>query len=224
MQRRFSTYHLTSAAHNARIAGEAEEAIESQGRDGEFRNESLRRWQPIHDAHVVTTFIESFASVEAAVNEHLSRPQCRGGSEISQFADNYPGDLIEEKSTLPKVQLVLRLSGGGEFETGETPYQDIELLRKLRNHFVHHEHKRASDSILGGLETKNVDENPFAGGGVGQLDNYLSYECAIWSFDSSIEFLNEFYDRINVNRPCSAYQDTLRAEAETGWIEQEPQW
>lgn len=223
MQRRFTTYHLTSAAHNARIAGEAEEALSKEGSEGEFRNESLRRWQPIHDAHVVTTFIETFAAIEAAVNEHLSRPRGRGSSEIQYFTDNYPGDLIEEKPTLPKVQLVLRLSGSGEFETGEAPHQDIELIRKIRNYFVHHEHKRASNSILGGLETKTVDSNPFAGD-VEKLDDYLSYDCATWAFDSSMRFLDEFYNRINIDTPYSAYQDRLKSETETGWLEQEPQW
>lgn len=222
MKRKFAVYHLDSAAHNARIAGEAEEARENRGRDGEFRNESLRRWQPIHDSHVVTAFIECFAAIEAAVNEEISRPQGTGGSNIREFEENYPGNLIREKSTPQKMQLVLRLSDAKKFERGKNPYQDIDLLRRLRNHFVHHRHERASDSLIGGLESKNIDKNPFtSGGGLGE---YLSYDCAGWAFNSSIAFLNEFYDRIDADPPYSAYEDKLKSEMETDWREQEPQW
>lgn len=224
MKRYFSTYHLTAAAHNARIAGEAEEAKVSEGFDGEFRKESLRRWQPIHDAHVVTTFIESFAGVEASVNELISRP---GGSRIErirQFNENYPGDLIREEPTLVKAQLILRLSGEDEFDKGSKPYQDLELLRKLRNHFIHHKHRKASDSVLERLRSNNIDTNPFDPHSQGHLGGYLSYDCAKWAFFSSIKFLNDLHDRISIRRPYSSYEERLKAEIETDWIEREPGW
>lgn len=224
MQRRFSTYHLTAATHNARIVGEAENAMRETGYDATFQNESLRRWQPIHDAFVVTTFITSFAAVEAAVNEEISRPRGKGGTEIQDFRENYPGDLIREKSTLPKAQLVLRLSDADQFDTGRIPYQDLDLLRKLRNHFVHHQHQRPSGSILDGLETKAEDSNPFQGDAGGRMGGFLSFDCAQWAVESAIEFISQFYHKIGEEPPFSAYRERLLNEMEPDWREQEPQW
>lgn len=222
MERYFSTYHITAAAHNGRVAGEAEQALEEQGMDGTFRNESLRRWQPIHDAHVVTTFIESYAAIEAAVNEILSRPEGSGRHQIMKFTENYPGDLTREKPTLAKVQLVLRLSENEPFDEGSEPYQEIELLRKLRNHFVHHRFEEPSQSLRGGLRARTLEGNPFEGGE--NLGIYLSYDTARWSFDSCIEFLDQFFARTDVKPGYANYKDRLRREIETDWLEQEPQW
>lgn len=222
MERYFATYHITSAAHNGRIAGKAEEALEEVGRDGTFRKESLRRWQPIHDAHVVTTFIESYGAIEAAVNEMISQPEGSARNQIQSFNEIYPGDLIREKPTLAKAQLVLKLSKNEAMEAGEQPYQDIELLRKLRNHFVHHRFREPPESLLVGLKSKNIAENPFEARD--NFGKFLSYDCATWAFDSCISFLDEFYSRLDAKPGYSSYKDRLRAEIETDWLEREPQW
>ncbi|WP_411967748.1 hypothetical protein [Haloferax sp. YSSS75] len=224
MNRRFSTYHITSAAHNGRIAGEAEEAKCAKGIDGIHKNESIRRWQPIHDSHVVSSIIAAYAGVEASINEFISRPAGPHQQEIRHFNRNYPGDLIREKPTLKKAQLVLRLSGVDVFANGEELYQDVNLIRMFRNHFVHHKQQSASNSLIGGLSTKGVGNNPFAGDSIGELDQYLSYSASKWAFESSLDFINEFHHRVETSSPFEAYEERLRNEIQTDWVGREPQW
>lgn len=228
----FGTYHLTSAAHNARIAGEAEIALEEKGLDGTFRGESLRRWQVIHDSHVITSFISSFAGVEAAINEFIQSPfDFELSSKFEEIRSAYPGDFIHHQSTLAKFQLVLLYTNHKPFDKGSEPYQSINLIRQIRNYFTHHEPEYVEvqegnpETRLGrALQTKNFDLNPFREDEPFFPGKCISHGCAKLVLDAVLNFLNEFYSRMDTHKPYGSWENELREEMEPGWTDREPNW
>lgn len=225
----FSSYHMVSAVHNARIAGKAEEELNQQGIDGEYRGESLRRWQPIHDAHIITSFTESYAGVETAINEYLNRGNLNEGT--LDFIHAYPGDFIYKEGTLDKFQTVLKASGCEPFETGSEPYQSVNLVRKMRNYFVHHDPEpievrgeEPATKLGRSLKTKDFELNPFRPSDPFFPGKCLSYSCAAWVFESCMDFMAEFSSRVDGADLFGKRKEWLERELRLDWEELDPNW
>lgn len=144
-RRKFATHHLTSAAHNARIAGIIEHRV--KGRDSEeiINGVEVGRLRTIHDSHVITSFISSFAGVETTINEFLHEVEHGTPDVDEEIVDRvldllsaYPGEFMRDMRTEAKYQLVLNHCDKDTFNTGEEPWQSMKIIRELRNYFVHH--------------------------------------------------------------------------------------
>lgn len=224
--RSFAKYHLYAAIHNCRKAGVIEEGVEGKSSDEIFRNESVGRWQPIHDSHLLACFSEAFSSVDSNINEILTGPR----SDDIDLLDNFPGQ-ITHKHTLEKYQLALSASNNEPFETGQEPFQSTDLLRKIRNYFVHHETERIelgddTHTLAKSLETKNVDfYNPFL---PDTHENFpslsLNYSVGAWAIRTAIKFTNEFRSRMGYSLLVGKTRETMMNELDPNWEEMDPQW
>lgn len=233
MEQRITSYHLTSAAHNTRLAGELEEAFDGD-LDDVYQGESFRRWQPIHDSHVISSIISAFAGVEAGINEfwkdvpvHAEYDTDRLRWFYAEFEDKFREWNL---STLEKYELALTCAGVEELNSGKEPYQSVELLRKTRNYVVHYEpewidqNKDDKHHIAQGLETKNIGLNPFREDSSQPIlpFDYFSYECGVWSVNTAIEFIDKFYSQLGSRNTYDDFIDVLLKELKTDWKETEP--
>jgi len=235
MKQLLALYHLTSAAHNARIAGELEDEF-SGNKEEVYRGESFKRWQPIHDAHITTCIMTAFAGVEAGINEFWDEPPWKAESNIervrwfsSEFSDNFRSWGL---STLNKYELALDCAGTEGFDQGEEPYQSVELLRRTRNYVTHYNPEwfdldnDEKHRIAQGLETKNIKLNPFrqtSSGAVIPFD-YFSYECGVWAVKTAFEFIDEFYSVLEAKHPYGDMDEVILRELETGWKDTCPEF
>lgn len=225
----YSTYHLNSAVHNARIAGEAENEVKEEGLEGRFKNESLRRWQPLHDSHVTTSLILSYAAVEAIVNEIIKQPYRFNikNERLDKLSSIYP---ILREGTIPKYQLVLICSDKEPIDTDGQLYEDIRILQKIRNFLIHYEPESwsaergsTSANLAESLKNKNIDSNPFRPDDTG-FGKYVSYDCAKWAFETVMNLFDSTFDKLDGRPPYYAYKDRLREEIKPGWEKRSPNW
>jgi len=182
-----------------------------------------------HRSFAVAAILASVAFLEAAVNElfaSASAPNLevgggRGGltaNERETLVD--VNDALANNRTLERCQLVLHLLGRQPFDRGTAPFQDVDLLVKLRNSLVHYKPEwraggieggqSAADSKLAkGLQTKHFSHNPFTGAGNPFFpDKCLGHGCAAWVWKAALAFADEFFHRLGV----TPVYDGIRAQ------------
>ena len=133
MRTYFSTHHFWAAKHFARLAHDAESA-----------HSGPPKFDVQHRAYVTDAVFSAVAFLEATVNEVFD-----------DVADAHPGyvdplspdcrrqmiglwdESVERRSALEKCQLALLCAQSTVFERGKQPYQDADLLIKLRNRLTH---------------------------------------------------------------------------------------
>lgn len=223
----YAGYHQTAAAHTARIAGEAEEALRTED------EELADRMSVIHDSMVISSIIESYAGVEATINEAIDTESnlfWEYHEDLRPFFDAYPGDFIREESTMKKYQIILYITDSDPFEPGKEPYQSANIVRRLRNYFIHHDPEFAGgspeepDTRLGkALKTKDFELNPFHDGYQFFPGNCLSYGCAQWAFAVCLDFIDKFYGRIEIEPQFELWREILEEELSTDWSSSIPE-
>lgn len=186
----------------------------------------MSRWSKIHDAHIATSFTESFAGIETLINEFLD--STRSSDQVEFFVSVYPGDFFRV-SPLEKYQTVLRIHGN-PFDKGSEPYQSANLVRRIRNYFVHYEpewlavNENEPDSDIGReLITKDFELNPFREEDPFFPGKCLSYGCAKWTFSKSMDFVEEFLKRVD-SQDYFQRREWLERELRLDWEELDPNW
>jgi hypothetical protein len=87
---------------------------------------------------VIASVILSVLSLEANINEHFVDPEVKDTFEgLSNNAREKLVELMGNARILAKYQHVLDIRGKPRFDHGSQPYQDTELLVRLRNALVH---------------------------------------------------------------------------------------
>jgi hypothetical protein len=115
----------------------------------------------------------------------------------------YIASTPEEMSTLDKYQIVLALCRRELFNKGKSPYQEVNLLRLLRNNLIHYEpewvsshpqkiEKQLMDKFELNPFFKKVKNSPFF------PFRCLSHGCAEWALRSALAFVDIFYKRANI--------------------------
>ena len=233
-RRTFATHHLTSAAHNARIAGIIEQRVKDRDSDEIINGVDMGRFETIHDSHVITSIISSFAGVETAINEFLHEVESGSPDIDEEIVDSvfdllsvYPGEFMRDMRTEAKYQLVLNHCDRDTFNTGEEPWQSLKIVRELRNYFVHHkpeilelpEEEEPSARMGRMLETQDFDLNPQWTDKEAPFFPHkcLSYGLCRWVFSSCTCFIEVFYEKIDSEPPYQPYEDKLKGEIEIEW-------
>ncbi|WP_431064830.1 hypothetical protein [Methylotuvimicrobium sp.] len=186
----FAVQHIMAAARFSRMCGEIESAYEDQPL-GNFFDTQI--------GAVSATVMLATASIESNINEYLCEPE--------QVFPNLSGEsphslvrLLEQKSILEKYQAVLSFRGVAEYPAGESPYQDVDALIKLRNALVHfkpewHDEQELHRKIEGRLKGR-FEINPAIGGnGVFFPQQCMSYGCTRWAVNTSLTFMKDFSKR-----------------------------
>jgi hypothetical protein len=112
-------------------------------------------------------------------------------------------------SVLTKYETALLLKGAPEFDRGKEPYQDVNLVIKLRNALVHYKPMWEPMDQTQGIEKLLKDKfppNPLQESAETYLPNRcLGYGCAKWSVRSVLAFMHEFFKRFGLPRYLGDY-------------------
>jgi hypothetical protein len=217
----FSHYHLQSAHYMASRSFKIEKEFISQKIDG------IPYFSLI--AYVTSCIFLSVAFLESRINElimevtdNISNPWNKGAISdddliafrrinIGQKRDPHYSKILE------KYQIVLLELGRSQFYRNRNPYQNVHILIKLRNDLIHFQ----PEVVL--VEPRNPSEehkllrtfkhkfpmNPIAKS-LNHLqypDIILGYGCARWAVNSSIEFVSEFNNHINLTQSYAGFMN-----------------
>jgi hypothetical protein len=183
--------HLMAALHFARQCYSVEARSIGTGHSEE------------HRSYVIGSVLSAVAFLEATVNEIFVEPRLFAMSPELQriFRKLWDCDLANS-SVLVKYEIALLLKGAPEFARGQQPFQDVDLVIKLRNALVHYkpewqplEQPQRMEKLLRNKFTLN----PLAGNDdVFFPGKCLSYGCAKWAVRSVLAFGNEFFKRFGM--------------------------
>jgi hypothetical protein len=209
----FSVTHHNAALHHAHEALAREEADTGPPRPDELLEE--------HRGYVTSSIISSFSFVEALVNEFV-----RGAAKRLKIDKQHVlvqlWPRIDRESTLEKAQIILAELEFPKFDKGCTPYQDVDLVRELRNELVHYRPKWGLMALVESevepgsgesakLERKlghRFDLNPLAEEGTYFFpDQCLGAGCAFWALGACRRFAEAFYEKLELEPPYTAQSE-----------------
>lgn len=205
----FSQYHIQSAVFHA---GEAKKILELYKKD----RTKMGLISPLR-SYVTSSIFHSVAFMEARINELLVNAKNGLSPWDKDKKDTYFAKLertikisgLERLTTLDKYQIVLELLSMPQFETNERIYQDVDLLRRIRNKLIHFEPDRfvyvqpekpsEEHKLLRALKGKfelNIIADDM--GRRNFPDILLGQGCASWSARSALVFVQNFDQAIEL--------------------------
>lgn len=100
-------------------------------------------------------YISSTAAVEAFLNEWAFGPMSQMLLKDTPLAD-FDTDWLEFLDIRPKLQILPQLMFGKSFDRATQPYQDFEILVKVRNDFVHYKMHKPMPKYVKVLEERSI--------------------------------------------------------------------
>lgn len=108
--------------------------------------------------------------------------------------------------TIDKYQIMLSICKKQKINTSTRPYQDVEILIKLRNSLIHYEPEYIESKFKNPAAQLHrfekylhgrIELNPFST----KLDDFypikiISYSCCDWALNSTIQFIKDFNKQI----------------------------
>lgn len=226
-----SGLHLDSALLFADEAKRLEDFINKEGsQEDDDIDVKIDARLPIgnrHDSFVIYSIISTISFLEATINEfydrHQSIAEIRSEDEFEEKLEKERNvsstkfyDMVDDMNrindrnfeynpVLEKYQYLLTFAGESIFDTGKEPFQNIALIRNFRNSLVHAKTKwiHLSDEEMhqiGKSLRGKFEPNPF-GESLPFPRQYLSFDCSKWCIESSLEFVEEFHDRMGTRPP-----------------------
>ena len=203
MRAYYSSYHLWAAKHFCELAKNAE------NEPGDHTRFDIK-----HRAYVTNSILSAVAFLEAAINELYQDAADNHESYITKLnADSKQlmsdfWQFTEERNRsafnlLDKYQIALTFLRKPQFDSGQSPYQDVTLVVRLRNELVHFKPK----SLGGDVEHKlarqlrgKFAENKLMDGSGNPWfpDKCLGHGCAQWAVASVTNFADQFFAAIDV--------------------------
>jgi hypothetical protein len=192
---RFTVPFLCGAALMSRLAFEIEHA-----NPDDISEES----RTAHRSYVVGAIMQATAALETEIwdfavygpGHHL------GSDQIDQRAKAFLSplvELIDGQDTMSRFETVLHLLGKPSLPRGQQPWQDAELVIRLRNELVHYKSRwgeeLAGQKLFKALHQKKLPRPPFVSA-CGA--NFFPHQClsasyAAWAVESCAAFLDAFY-------------------------------
>ena len=123
-------------------------------------------------------------------------------------------EIVDNRSTLSRFQLILHLLQKPPLDCGIEPYQSTALLVRLRNEVVHYKSRwgreMASNKLYSSLQQLQHRPPPFTDASMNFFPHRcLSADCAAWALQSAVTFLDAFYDRLGLPSRFETYRDRL---------------
>jgi hypothetical protein len=195
----FSVHHMLSAAHFARQSA----IIETN-----YKNGITDELGAEHRAYVTGAIIVSVASLEATINEVFI--SARDNDSLFKgfdptipkvLAEFWTWKIVKSSTILEKYRCVLAVANKEAFNRGNSPYQEVDSLIKLRNALVHYKpewdtdlenHKKIEDRLK-----SHFNINPFSHDNDAFFPKKcLGHGCAEWSVQSVKKFIDDFYNKM----------------------------
>ncbi len=164
-----------------------------------------------HRSYVLGAVVFSVVFAEAAINEfyldlqeQTSRRYALDNSVRTRIAQVWETAKIDKLPVLEKYQTALLLCGRHRFDESAQPFQEVNLLVKLRNVIVHFKPEMSSATDYGkknlrlvGMFEQRFASNQLAVSGNAYFpDHCLGAGCARWAVNSSYEFVKEFHREV----------------------------
>jgi hypothetical protein len=205
---RLSKHLIQGAAMSARSAARIEE---------EKRDDSSPRFDPEHRAYVMSAVVMAVSFLEATINELFAqaadgRLKGLNADATRRLSGCWGLEGFQTLSLLEKFNAAVLLTGNVPFTKGALPYQDVQLLVRLRNALVHYrpEWMTAASEADATVERRRLEKslkgkfpiNPLiAKGNPFWPDKCLGYGCAKWAVESAVKFADEFFSRMGLPSP-----------------------
>lgn len=221
-----SSYHLQAAITASREAQRLEDEYASYS--GEPPTESGANVVIKHRSQVISSIISCTCFLESQINEcydsiliqNQENPSPTSYSleessieeqdikYITNMNDVIEGKIQRNTPFMKKYQLILSMSNSDTYDSGQNPWQDVNIIRKMRNYFVHYKPEEYSHSLteeeeithkIGSAVQGKFEENPLVDDNIPFFPfRALSHDCTKWAITSAIEFSDEFYSRIDM--------------------------
>ncbi len=204
----YSSYHLWAAEHFTQLAADVENSPGVRPRfDIQYR------------AYVTSAILSSVAFLEGAINELFKDVADEHESYIAPIDEDSRKlilamwDLTEERnrspfSTLDKYQIVLTFCRKEQFSTGTQPYQDADLVIRLRNKLMHYKPESSDGEVQQKLDKqlarkfseKSISENLLMTGSGNPFfpDRCLGSACAAWAVRSTKKLADDFFQKLGI--------------------------
>lgn len=182
-----------------------------------------------HKGYVISSVLLSVNFLEASINEFFSLVNDLNSNNKLEKQNLELMQSLWEKGIprtanyriLEKYQIALVLNKKSTFSENIQPYQDCNLIIKLRNALVHYEpewmlaYTDYTDQVFNEHKFQKMlvnkfklnpltgESNPF------YPDKCLSHGCAEWVLKSVIKFTEAFYDSIGIDCPYSHVKSFL---------------
>ena len=190
----FSIVHMLAAARSSRHTKIAE--------DSGNIDETLQ--------DCTTCVISTVAALEAYANElFFDLPSTFPGHK-SEFLTAI-WSFFESKGVLEKFEFALLLRNNSAIEKGQSPYQDVAALIKLRNAVVHFKsewedeqttHKKVTAAIQGKYLLPD-NAHP------GFTSRWACHACTEWAVTCALDFVKEFEQRSNLPDVYGPFSSSL---------------
>jgi hypothetical protein len=172
-----------------------------------------------HRSYVVSAVIQCAAALETEISSiarhgpghHLGS----NGIDIAGQEFLQPLiDVIDDQPTLHRYELILHLLRRPPIDRGNYPYQQANLLIRLRNELVHYKSKwgpeMEREKLFASLQQMKLDKPPF----VSSETNFFPHQClsaslASWSVMTTISFINEFSEKLGISSPLKSHEQYL---------------
>lgn len=236
--------HLLSAIHLAYRSGELEQTpratlLERFREQHPCPRDSVEAYAMNHPSgpdqmllsYTTGAIVLSCSAVEACINELFFEAK----DDVSSSSPRVLSRIVEASvslkcGVLDRYQVVLLSACREPFDKGTQPYQDADLLFRLRNSLVHFEPRwgtvqkegSAYTALREGLRSRSLHENPFADPDLPFFPmRCLSYDCARWAVRTSYGFVHRFLRRMGLTDKVKAWESLRKRVEELGDL---PSW
>lgn len=173
-----------------------------------------------HQGYVVSAIMQCAAALETEIDEVIFQgPGAHLGSgKTDTVARDFLRPLVylidRAPGVLSRYETVLHLLNRPGLSKDRQPFQDTDLLIKLRNELVHYksrwgremENKKLFTSLLNLRHPKP----PFVHDSQNFFPHHcLSAACAMWAFETSVNFVDDFYSLLGVPSRLDGYRARL---------------
>jgi hypothetical protein len=176
-----------------------------------------------HRSYAIGAVIAAAAYLEAAINElyleAVDRNRNTFPPERLHLAElmSHVWQDVEQVSVLAKYQLALTLADTRPYPKGQSPYQAVDGLLRLRNALVHYqpewdsepdEHRRLEERLAKRFKESRLSESNQAF----FPHRCLGHGCAAWAITTAVDFYRDFIGRLGVNMRPISYPAGLATE------------
>ena len=148
-------------------------------------------------------YIVAVVAVESFVNEALLSGFARSAYNDSVLW-TMPKDSIERMELGMKLMLIPQLLFGKSFSRSSQPYQDVDLLIKVRNQFVHHKMEGKSPKYLKALDQRRVSlalpESTNGSNDHQWVERLSSSEGIRWAHNTVCDVIKSLYDFVPLEK------------------------
>ncbi len=206
MQTFFSIQHVRAATYFARESARLQKRMKKSAT-------TLQLSTPLK-ATVTAALFSSVAFLEATINEIYAEAEKENGllgsidpNASKLIAYLWESGEIDRASVMNKFSILLAAASRDPLDKGSKTCQEVKSLISLRNALMHYKSSWLDIGTEGMVRKgaltnsgliKSISSSFEWLPGSSRSDGWMSADCAIWSAESSINYANYFFERLDI--------------------------